>query len=76
MIYSTFFLFQEKLKEREFREQMERELRSKEQQLTEVTKKQSDLEMKLLRVNLNETETKSENERLQKVDLNYFKFFV
>jgi hypothetical protein len=55
---------------------MERELRSKEQQLTEVTKKQSDLEMKLLRVNLNETETKSENERLQKVDLNYFKFFV
>lgn len=46
---------------------MEREIRSKEQQLTEVTKKQSDLEMKVLRLNLNETETKSENERLQKV---------
>lgn len=60
-------LFKEKLKERELREQMERELRSKEQQLTDVTKKQSDLEMKLLRLNLNESETKSENERLQKV---------
>jgi hypothetical protein len=46
---------------------MERELRSKEQQLSEVTKKQSDLEMKLLRLNLNESETKSENDRLQKV---------
>lgn len=59
-------LAQEKLKERELREQMERELRSKEQQLTEVTKKQSELEMKLLRVNLNESETKNENDRLQK----------
>lgn len=46
---------------------MERELRGKEQQLADVTKKQSDLEMKLLRLNLNETETKSENDRLQKV---------
>jgi hypothetical protein len=46
---------------------MELELRSKEQQLADVTKKQSDLEMKLLRLNLNETETKSDNERLQKV---------
>jgi hypothetical protein len=46
---------------------MERELRLKEQQLQEVTKKQGDLEMKFLRLNLNETETKSENERLQKV---------
>lgn len=46
---------------------MERELRGKEQQLGEVTKKQSDLEMKLLRLNLNESETKSENERLQRV---------
>ena len=45
----------EKLKERELREQMERELRSKEQQLAEVSKKQSELEMKLLRVNLNES---------------------
>ncbi|UJR30236.1 hypothetical protein I4U23_017774 [Adineta vaga] len=59
-------LAQEKLKERELREQMERELRSKEQHLAEVTKKQSELEIKLLRVNLNETETKSENDRLQK----------
>jgi len=57
---------QEKLKERELREQMERALRSKEQQLSEVTKKQSDLELKLLRFNLNESESKSENERLQK----------
>jgi hypothetical protein len=47
---------------------MERELRSKEQQLSEVTKKQGDLEMKLLRLNLNESETKNENERLQKVE--------
>jgi len=46
---------------------MERELHSKEQQLLDVTKRQNDLEMKLLRVNLNETETKSENDRLQKV---------
>jgi small GTP-binding protein len=59
-------LAQEKLKERELREQMERELRIKEQQLSEVTKKQSDLEMKFLRLNLNESETKNENERLQK----------
>ncbi|CAF1354573.1 unnamed protein product [Rotaria sordida] len=57
---------QEKLKERELREQMDRELRSKEQQLAEITKKQSDLEMKLLRLNLNESDTKNENERLQK----------
>ncbi len=73
----------EKLKERELREQMERELRIKEQQLSEVTKKQSDLEMKFLRLNLNESETKNENERLQKVDrtilsrmfyMNYFFF--
>jgi hypothetical protein len=60
-------LFKEKLKERELREQMERELRSKEQQLNDVTKRQSDLEMKLLRLNLNESETKNDNERLQKV---------
>ncbi|CAF1133868.1 unnamed protein product [Adineta ricciae] len=59
-------LAQEKLKERELREQMERELRGKEQQLAEITKKQSELELKLLRVNMNETETKSENDRLQK----------
>ncbi|CAF0852251.1 unnamed protein product [Adineta steineri] len=59
-------LAQEKLKERELREQMERELHLKEQHLLEVTKKQSDLELKLLKVNLNENETKSENDRLQK----------
>ncbi|CAF3426197.1 unnamed protein product [Rotaria socialis] len=59
-------LAQEKLKERELREQMDRELRSKEQQLSEIIKKQSDLEIKLLRLNLNESETKSENDRLQK----------
>jgi len=59
-------LAQEKLKERELREQMERELRSKEQQLNDVTKRQSDLEMKLLKLNLNESETKNENDRLQK----------
>ena len=47
---------------------MERELRLKEQQLSELTKKQSELEMKLLRLNLNESETKNENERLQKVE--------
>lgn len=52
---------------------MERELRSKEQQLTDVTKRQSDLEMKLLRLNLNESETKSENERLQKVGNELFR---
>lgn len=46
---------------------MERELRSKEQQLNDVTKRQSDLEMKLLKLNLNESETKNENDRLQKV---------
>ena len=65
--FSLSLAVQEKLKERELREQMERELRSKEQQLTDVTKRQSDLEMKLLRLNLNESETKNENERLQKV---------
>ena len=58
------------MKERELREQMERELRSKEQQLTDVTKRQSELEMKLLKLNLNETETKSDNDRLQKVNEN------
>ena len=51
---------------------MERELHSKEQQLSEVTKKQSDLELRVLRLNLNESETKSENERLQKVSCFYF----
>ena len=47
---------------------MERELRLKEQQLAEVTRKQSHLEMQLLRLNLNESETKNENDRLQKVN--------
>ncbi len=46
---------------------MEHELLLKEQQLAELTKKQNDLEMKLIHINLNETETKNNNERLQKV---------
>ncbi|CAF3256647.1 unnamed protein product [Rotaria socialis] len=58
-------LEQEKLKEREIREQMEEELRIKEQQLAEVTKKKNALEMKLFDINLNETEMKHDNERLQ-----------
>jgi hypothetical protein len=62
-----FFCSKEKLKERELREQMEHELLLKEQQLAELTKKQNDLEMKLIHINLNETETKNNNERLQKV---------
>jgi hypothetical protein len=62
-----FFSYQEKLKERELREQMEHELLVKEQQLAEVTKKQNDLEIKLIHINLNETETKNDNERLLKV---------
>lgn len=45
---------------------MERELLSKEQQLTELMKKQHELEMKLIHINLNETETKNDNERLQR----------
>ncbi|CAF1114045.1 unnamed protein product [Rotaria sp. Silwood1] len=59
-------LEEEKLKERELREQMEEELCLKEQQLAEVTKKQNDLEMQLIHINLNETEMKNDNERLQK----------
>ncbi|CAF0982863.1 unnamed protein product [Rotaria sordida] len=59
-------LEEEKLKERELRQQMEEQLHIKEQQLAEVTKKQNDLEMKLIHTNLNETEIKNDNERLQK----------
>ncbi|CAF1086593.1 unnamed protein product [Didymodactylos carnosus] len=62
-------LAQEKFKEREFRDQMERELRTKEAQLADVQKRKSDLEMKVFRLNMNEAETKSENERLQKEKL-------
>jgi hypothetical protein len=61
------FYYKEKLKERELREQMEHELFLKEQQLSEIMKKQNDLEMKLIHINLNETETKNDNERLEKV---------
>jgi hypothetical protein len=61
------FYYKEKLKERELREQMEHELFLKEQQLSEIMKKQNDLEMKLIHINLNETETKTDNERLEKV---------
>jgi len=49
---------------------MEHELLLKEQQLAELTKKQNDLEMKLIHINLNETETKNNNERLQQVFCN------
>ena len=48
---------------------MEQELLFKEQQLTELTKKQTELERKFLFSNLNETETKSDNERLHKVSI-------
>ncbi len=60
-------LFQEKFKERELRLQMEQELFLKEQQLSEAMKKHEDLERKLLYINLNEAETKNDNDRLQKV---------
>ena len=46
---------------------MERELLQKEEQLADITKKQNELEMKLIHYNLNETETKNDNERLLKV---------
>ena len=46
---------------------MENELLLKEQLLAEATKKHDDLERKLLYINLNETETKNDNDRLQKV---------
>ena len=46
---------------------MEKELQRKEQELMQVTRKQTDLEMRVMQINLNETETRSENERLQKV---------
>jgi hypothetical protein len=46
---------------------MDRELHIKEQQLSEIMKKQSELEMKLVHFNLNEAETKNDNDRLQKV---------
>jgi hypothetical protein len=46
---------------------MEQELFLKEQQLVEITKKQDDLERKLIHINLNETETKNDNDRLHKV---------
>lgn len=44
---------------------MEEQLRIKEQQLAEVSKKYNDLETKLLFINQNETEMKHDNERLQ-----------
>jgi hypothetical protein len=69
------FYYKEKLKERELREQMEHELFLKEQQLSEIMKKQNDLEMKLIHINLNETETKNDNERLEKVFSKKKKFF-
>ena len=53
---------------------MEHELHIKEQQLFEITKIQRDLEMKLLHTNLNETETKNDNDRLQKVSENTILF--
>ncbi|CAF1509459.1 unnamed protein product [Adineta ricciae] len=59
-------LEEEKLKEREIREQMEKELRIKEQQLADITKSQKELELRLLHTNLNEAETKNDNDRLQK----------
>lgn len=65
--FRTTFLFKEKLKERELREQMEKQLQIKEQEMSEISKKQQELEMKFLQSNLNETEIKTENERLQKV---------
>ncbi len=46
---------------------MEHEIHLKEQQLSEMTKKQTELERKLIHINLNETETKNDNERLIKV---------
>lgn len=64
------------MKEREIREQMEKELRIKEQQLADVTKSQKELELKLLHTNLNETETKNDNERLLKVSFRCPRLFV
>lgn len=46
---------------------MEQELLDKEQQLMELTKKQMELERRFLFSNLNETETKNDNDRLLKV---------
>ena len=49
---------------------MERELLQKELQLADVMKRQNELETKLVHYNLNETETRNDNERLQKEKLN------
>ena len=64
------------MKEREIREQMEKELRIKEQQLADITKSQKELELRLLHTNLNEAETKNDNDRLQKVCFEFPSLFV
>ena len=46
---------------------MEKELQTKEHELTQVTKKQMELETRFFQMNLNENEIRNENERLQKV---------
>ena len=61
------FVFQEKARERALRDEMERELREKDQQLQEMLKKHSEMETRLQELNTVETETKLENERLEKV---------
>ena len=46
---------------------MERELREKDAQLQEMLKKHAEMESKMQELNAVETETKMENERLEKV---------
>ncbi|CAG2220457.1 RAB45 [Mytilus edulis] len=59
-------LSEEQLKERNVRETLERDLEEKDKQLQELLNRHSEMEKKLETLNLVETETKQENEKLAK----------
>ncbi|XP_052066841.1 EF-hand calcium-binding domain-containing protein 4B-like isoform X3 [Mytilus californianus] len=59
-------LSEEQLKERNVRETLERDLEEKDKQLQELLNRHSEMEKKLEVLNLVETETKQENEKLAK----------
>lgn len=59
-------LSEEQLKERNVRETLERDLEEKDKQLQELLNRHAEMEKKLEELNLVETETKQENEKLAK----------
>ncbi|VDI24672.1 Ras and EF-hand domain-containing protein [Mytilus galloprovincialis] len=59
-------LSEEQLKERNVRETLERDLEEKDKQLQELLNRHAEMEKKLETLNLVETETKQENEKLAK----------